>query len=294
MNEISLYSPANLERAEKIADKLAKSTIVPKDYQNNPGNCFIALDIANQVGMPPLAVMQNLDIIQGRPSWSAKFVIASINNSGKYSPLEYEFKDLGEKEVEYFENSWVNQQKTKVAKKIKIQDRSCVAYATNKNGKVLKSPAVSIEMAVKEGWFTKDGSKWQSMPELMLIYRSSSFFGRIYAPEVLLGLNTTDEIIDSAPVMEEKEIPSTSVSVSRADEVKETLKNIVFPEVVEISELEKLKQDLEKAKTSEEVEAVKQAYSGKFTIKEENTEAKKMYSEKLKNIAMGGVPNAGE
>lgn len=294
MNEISLYSPANLERAEKIADKLAKSTIVPKDYQNNPGNCFIALDIANQVGMPPLAVMQNLDIIQGRPSWSAKFVIASINNSGKYSHLEYEFKELGEKEVEYMETAWVNQQKTKVAKKIKIQDRSCVAYATNKNGKVLKSPAVSIEMAVKEGWFTKDGSKWQTMPEVMLTYRAASFFGRIYAPEVLLGLNTTDEIIDSAPVMEEKEIPAASVSVSRADEVKETLKNMVFPEVVQISELEKLKQDLEKAKTSEEVEAVKQAYSGKFTIKEENAEAKKMYSEKLKNIAMGGVPNAGE
>ncbi|WP_252151905.1 hypothetical protein [Acinetobacter sp. ANC 4177] len=52
-------------------------------------------------------------------------------------------------------------------------------------------------MAVKEGWYQKNGSKWQSMPEQMLRYRAASFFGRIYAPDLLMGLRTQEEELDS-------------------------------------------------------------------------------------------------
>ena len=56
---------------------------------------------------------------------------------------------------------------------------------------------VSMEMAVNEGWYGKNGSKWQSMPDLMLRYRSAAFFGRIYAPELLMGLPGADEVRDT-------------------------------------------------------------------------------------------------
>lgn len=60
-----------------------------------------------------------------------------------------------------------------------------------------------MEMAVKEGWYGKNGSKWQTMPEQMLRYRAASFFGRVYAPELLMGLRSAEEeqdrIIDVTP-----------------------------------------------------------------------------------------------
>ena len=51
-------------------------------------------------------------------------------------------------------------------------------------------------MAQKEGWSTKPGSKWLTMSEQMLAYRAGSFFARAYCPEVLLGVQTIDEIQD--------------------------------------------------------------------------------------------------
>ena len=55
-------------------------------------------------------------------------------------------------------------------------------------------------MAKAEGWLTKTGSKWQTMPELMLKYRAAAFFGRLYAPEVLMGMQTAEEVIDITPI----------------------------------------------------------------------------------------------
>jgi hypothetical protein len=55
-------------------------------------------------------------------------------------------------------------------------------------------------MAKAEGWLTKTGSKWITMPELMLKYRAAAFFGRLYAPEVLMGMQTSEEVIDITPM----------------------------------------------------------------------------------------------
>jgi hypothetical protein len=183
--------------------------------------------------------MQNLYLIEGRPSWSSQFIMASINSCGRFSALRFEIENRGEKEVSYQETVWENKRKNTITKTIKIHDVACVAWATE-NGTVipnfsvedlkqygslykcckaygiplLESSKISIEMAVKEGWYTKNGSKWQTMPEQMLKYRASSFFGRIYAPEILMGLRSAEEeqdnIIDVTP---EPEVKNTTGQV---------------------------------------------------------------------------------
>jgi hypothetical protein len=52
-------------------------------------------------------------------------------------------------------------------------------------------------MAKAEGWSTKNGSKWKTMPDLMLRYRSATFLIRCTAPEIGLGLQTAEEIHDT-------------------------------------------------------------------------------------------------
>lgn len=209
----SLQSFELMQRAAKL---LASSTLVPAAYRSviektdrygnvtdrreNPSalaNAVVALNMSQRMGADPLMVMQNLYIVEGRPSWSSQWIIAAINGCGRFSPLRFDIKSLGKKKVDYVTFVWENKQRQEVRKSVEIEDKVCVAWAVEKEtGARIESPAVSIEMAVKEGWFTKNGSKWQTMDEVMLRYRTASFFGKLYAPELLMGLQTVEEAQD--------------------------------------------------------------------------------------------------
>lgn len=215
----------SFELMQRAAKLLASSTLVPAAYRaeihktdrygnitdtrQNPNalaNAVVALNMAQRMGADPLMVMQNLYIVEGRPSWSSQWIIAAINGCGRFSPLRFDIKVLGKKKVEHIAFEWSEddrgkKQRREVRKSIEVEDKVCVAWAIEKEtGERLESPAVSIEMAVKEGWYTKNGSKWQTMPDVMLRYRTASFFGKLYAPELLMGLQTTEEVHDTIDV----------------------------------------------------------------------------------------------
>ena len=167
----------SFELGMKMANVFAGSDFVPDTYKKKPGNCLIAINLANRIGADPLMVMQNLVIIYGRPSWSSTFLIACINASGKCSPLRYEFWG------QQGQDNW-----------------SCRAYAIDKDGEILKGTWVSIALAKQEGWYQKNGSKWKTMPEQMLRYRAAAWFQRAYFPELSLGIRTQEEIEDADAV----------------------------------------------------------------------------------------------
>ena len=170
---------------------------------NATSNCLIALNMANRMGYDPLMIMQNLYIIEGRPAWSSQFIIAAINACGKFDPLQFEIVNEGEKEIEYVNSYWENGKKLSNQATVKLENLTCIAWTTDKKGNRLQSDKISMEMAVKEGWYQKNGSKWQTMAGQMLRYRAAAFFGRIYAPEILMGIYAADEIRDFVDVTPE-------------------------------------------------------------------------------------------
>ena len=202
------------EFMQRTAKMFSASTMVPAAYQAittkgygknakveaNPAalaNCMIALDMSQRMGANPLLIMQNLHIIEGRPSWSSQFIIAAINNCGKFSPLRFDLEWLDEMDATFSTFEWINGQKEERKHSVRIKNARCVAWAIEKaTGDRLESAPVTMEMAVAEGWFSKNGSKWKSMPDLMMRYRSAAFFGRIYAPELLMGLPAAEELHD--------------------------------------------------------------------------------------------------
>jgi hypothetical protein len=197
----------SFELMQRAAKLLSSSTLVPAAYRawdekkgENPNalaNCVVSLNMAQRMGADPLMVMQNLYIVEGRPSWSSQWIIAAINGCGRFSPLRFDLKDLGAKEVEYEVTKWVDRQRVTSKHKATVQNLECVAWAIEREtGARIDSPKVSVEMAVKEGWYGKSGSKWQTMPEVMLRYRTASFFGKLYAPELLMGLQSAEEVHD--------------------------------------------------------------------------------------------------
>lgn len=165
------------EVMQRMGKMYASSTIIPDIYRNNLGNCVIALDMAMRMGANPLMTMQNLYIVHGNPAFSSKFLIATINASGKFSPLRYEFR--GEEGTPSY-------------------SCRCVAYeASDKDHtEPLAGDWISIEMANKEGWSSKAGSKWKTMPNQMLRYRAAAFWQRVYCPEISMGLMTKEEYED--------------------------------------------------------------------------------------------------
>ncbi|KKL38586.1 hypothetical protein WR30_11025 [Burkholderia contaminans FFH2055] len=227
----------SFELMQRAANLLASSTLVPaayrkviekldkygnvKESRENPNalaNAVVALNMAQRMGADPLMVMQNLYIVEGRPSWSSQWIIAAVNGCGRFSPLRFDIKVLGDKTVERVETVWENGNRSTVTKRVPIVDKVCVAWAIEKEtGERIESPAVSIEMAVKEGWYTKNGSKWQTMDEVMLRYRTASFFGKLYAPELLMGLTSVEEVADIVDVHEDG---SYSLNRSTLDELR--------------------------------------------------------------------------
>lgn len=208
-NMLVFSSQDNFEQAMRMAKCLSQSSIVPAIYQDKEkglSNCIIALEMANRIKMSPLMVMQNLYVVYGNVGWSSKFLVAAWNTCGRYSTIKYEYE--GNRGTD---------------------DWGCRATSTDKEtGEVLKSALVTIKMAKVEGWFDKKGSKWQTMPELMLQYRAAAFLVRAYAPEISMGMQTKEEIEDVIDIEHEeikdvdKEIQSNAnrETITAFEEVK--------------------------------------------------------------------------
>lgn len=165
---------AAFELLQRQAKMFSASSLVPKEFQGNIANCAIGINIAKRLGADPFMVLQNIDIIHGRPSFRATFLIAMVNAAGRFEPLQFGM---------YGEEGKPN--------------RACVAWTKSKpDGTTLEGPKITLEMAKAEGWSTKAGSKWLTMPELMLRYRAAAFFARLYAPDITLGMMTAEEAHD--------------------------------------------------------------------------------------------------
>ena len=169
----SLFAGADqFEYGQRCAKLLAASSLLPAAFKGNVADCFILLEIAARIGASPLAVAQNVHVIHGRPSWSAQFCISLVNSCGRFGQLRYDLTGEGD-------------------------NRQCIAWAIERaTGERIEGPAVSIRMARTEGWTDKAGSKWKTMPELMLRYRAAAFFCRVNLPEFMLGMKTVDELHD--------------------------------------------------------------------------------------------------
>lgn len=244
------------------AEFLSNSNLVPEQYRSvtegrgkfgkgdgnfthNPNaaaNCLIALNMASRMGADPLMIMQNLYLIEGRPAWSSQFIIAAINSCGRFTALRFEFKELGERDVSYNETSWSNGSKQVNKKTVRINDFSCVAWATEKaTGERIESSPITMDLAIKEGWYGKSGSKWQTMERQMAMYRAAAFFGRIYAPELLMGIQTKEEVDD---ISEPRDVTTNKANTNIGASINALLETIPDEPAIEYYNVSKILADI--------------------------------------------------
>jgi hypothetical protein len=191
----ALYNPAAFDQLYRAANLFASSDLVPASYKGKPANCFIAIEMADRMGISPFAVLQSLVIIQGKPSMEAKLIIALVNDSGIFEdPLEYEIEGEDPYAMDYRVRCFAVMKKT---------------------GKKCLGPWIDYRMVKGEGWLSKGGSKWLTMPSIMFMYRAASFFAKVYAPNITMGMQTQEEMEDVRGPVQINPIPQQNLANTR-------------------------------------------------------------------------------
>lgn len=190
VQERTMWNDAALMNTSwRTAEMLSQASIIPQQYRGKPGDCLIAMDMANRMGISPIMVMQASQVVQGNFTWRGTACKALIDGCGKFKNSQY---------------IMIGRQGT--------PEWGCRMVATRtRTGEVVSGPTVTWKMAIDEGWVNKNASKWKTMPELMLRYRAASFFAKTECPEVLMGFQTAEEQMDIIDTEEQ-------ISLSFSDE----------------------------------------------------------------------------
>jgi len=169
----NLLDSTRFDHMWRIAKMFSSSDMVPQHFHGKPANCFIITQMAVRLEIDPFMLMQNTYVVKGRPGMEAKLAIALVNARGPFTgPIQYALSGEG-------------------------GTRACRAYATHKMTREVCEQTVTVQMAKAEGWYEKN-PKWKNLTDLMLCYRAAMFLARLYAPECLMGMQATDEIVDVA------------------------------------------------------------------------------------------------
>lgn len=158
-------APRDLVQALEFADRLAKSTLVPKEFQGNPGNILVAVQWGMELGLQPMQAMQNIAVINGRPSLWGDAVIGLV----KASPV-----------CEY------------VIEEVTDEVATC---RVKRRGEVEQVRAFSKHDARTAGLLSKQGP-WTSYPKRMMQMRARSWALRDVFPDVLRGMPIAEEVMD--------------------------------------------------------------------------------------------------
>ena len=161
----------------QLAHEFAKAKMVPEQYRGSPGDCYIAIKLAERFRMDVWSVMQEMYLIQGKPMMSGKMATAILNHS-LAEPLRPTYAGEGEERT--------------------------ITLTGRPEG---DETPLSVTLKVKDA---KTGNEqWRKNPDQMLMYAGARMWGRRYAPNILLGIVFDDEEINDAPLVPAK--PTTQI-----------------------------------------------------------------------------------
>ena len=167
-NALATLAPTNMKEAMEFAGLLAKSDIVPKDYQGKPGNVLVAIQWGMEIGLQPMQAMQNIAVINGRPSIWGDAMIALVRACPAF---------------EYITETQTDREATCVIKR---------------KGEPEAVRTFSMEDAKKAGLMGKSGP-WTQYPKRMMQMRARSWALRDVFPDVLKGMICAEEAMDIGP-----------------------------------------------------------------------------------------------
>ena len=163
-------APATMEEAMKFSEMLARSSMVPRQYQGKPEDVMVACQWGREIGLAPMQALQNIAVINGKPSVYGDAAMALVQASPVCEGIEETIEGEG------------------TPNPVAV----CIAHRKGRKPVVAK---FSVEDAKRAGLWGKQGP-WQAYPKRMLQMRARGFALRDAFPDVLKGLITAEEAAD--------------------------------------------------------------------------------------------------
>ena len=218
-------TPQTIDEALRMADIMAKASIIPKDYQGNSGNILVAIQWGAELGLPPLQAMQSIAVINGRPSLWGDAVIGLVRGSGLLESIHEE-----------------------------VTDTQAIC-TVKRRGEDPAERQFTMEDAKRAGLLGKPGP-WSQYPKRMLQMRARAWALRDVFPDVLRGVSVAEEAQDIPPErnMGPAEVIPSQPTTSRTESIKAKLAARHTPPVDTGPDLATTLKIIEDAFTSEEME----------------------------------------
>jgi len=263
-------TPKSLEQAMQYSELIAGSNIVPKDFKNKPGDILIAIQMGNELGLKPLQSLQNIAVINGRPTMWGDSVIALVRGSSK---------------CEWIKETFDSQNMT----------ATCVAKRV---GGDPETRTFSMDDATQAGLANKQGP-WKQYPKRMLQLRARAFAVRDVFADVISGLAIREEVQDyqNKPIHRGPVERVVDPGVSATDNL---LNRLVPPERTptepatpaplpdDADDLCRAAHAIGDAQTSDELKTIANPLCQKLTGKEQDI-ARQMYVDKKNELNQTGV-----
>ena len=202
------FAPANLTEAIQFSDLLASSSIVPKAYQGKPQDILVCVQWGFELGLAPMQALQNIAVINGKPSVYGDAMMALVQASPVCEDVE-----------EFFENEGT-------PNPIAV----CIAKRKGRKPVTVK---FSVEDAKRAGLWGKQGP-WSAYPKRMMQMRARGFALRDAFPDVLKGMITAEEAQDypdeAKPVQAKPANPLDLVAPKKVEIPEQTTDTLLIEE----------------------------------------------------------------
>lgn len=187
-------TPRTFEDAWRFSRMIAMSDLAPKDYKGRPENVMVAIQMGAEVGLSPMAALQNIAVINGRPSLWGDAALAVVQVHPKY-----------ESHKEYFEGTG---------------DSKRAIFQIKRAGNELHTTFFSVADARKANLWTKEGP-WKTYPDRMLQMRARGYGLRDKFADALRGLSIAEEVMDipGHATIESQELPALPETIQRQSEI---------------------------------------------------------------------------
>lgn len=164
------FAPTTMGEAMQFSEMLASSSMVPKAYQGKANDVLVAIQWGYEMGLAPMQSLQNIAVINGKPSVYGDAMMALVQASPVCEDVE-----------EYFEGEGT-------------PNPVAVCVAKRKGRKPVET-RFSVEDAKRAGLWGK-GGPWTAYPKRMLQMRARGFALRDAFPDVLKGMISVEEAQD--------------------------------------------------------------------------------------------------
>ena len=245
--------PSNINEAMQLAEILSKSTLVPKQFVGNPSDTFVAMQWGFEIGLSPMQALQNIAVINGRPSLWGDAMLALVQSHPEYDGHKEYIKD----DVAYCE----------------VKRKGCDLHVST----------FSKEDAILAGLWGR--ATWKSYPERMLKMRARGFALRDQFADALKGLISVEEARDYPTKNQNNKIVEKEIR----EDVVEIIQNDVLDIVENDDVYSQICESIKSCETNEELKIVADLIGEKKSVltEDEINQARQFWIEKKQEIKEG-------